>query len=882
MRIKVAWDDDGLTELERKMHELAMGAGKFGLLSATPVLSAPPVLSATAPGFNPSVPAQTPPPSYTAAPTSWPKYTSTPVTPQPAAPPPAPPPTGPVDTAATTPVSITPPSTRTDPKFDYANALAQEPVDPFSSTKPSGPVTPLVTRTTADDWNDYQKYLQQHYQKWGSDGSGADVPYGYEPPLGFQQWLAGQNDPVSGEEPYTPAKYTTGKGTHLTKTDKNFIAPKGWDAKKYLADNLDLLNDPWAKANPLAHYALFGYNEGRGYVPGGYAKANFAQASGIYLAQNPGVKKTGLSAWDHYMTIGKAKGLKWPGDEYKFTDPVGGYSPRLSYGQGVGVQAIKRGYYVIPDTGDTPWGPMPAGTKIDVDKYGWFKRPSGPYADYYINMLTGNILPPGSTPTASSVGEVPPVQGTSNIQKFGAVAIPAAFYIGAAAVGGGAAIGGLGTYGKAAMTGLTTTGLTYADTKGQRIDLGKAVLKGVIAGGASIAGGYIVDKAGGSSILVDTLDKNDLKAIVTGAIAAGGSKLQGNDWDQAIIDGLAAGTLSYAMGKFSGSFTDKNGNTVTFDDNGDPILPSGSGRHPQIKWYGGYTPSGGGLIGEPFSSGLTYGGGTPGQPGISVDGMGFRGLWGDPYLGDTNWADPNWSTADPYRNEPYSSRLLYGSGGSPLASGYTSNLSPYWQNQEPLTNYDPRFTGQRMLPYVGDDLTYAPPDPDPYRDPFGLQGGGQWSGQGFDLGLEPLSSGLTYGKGLLPGYDSNLGDYWTSGGPLQWYPRFSDSIDPSTWDTIKGAFSGLPWGGVLKFLGNLLTAGGAGLGGAGGGTGGGLYGLFGKNGPSGGLLSLDDMPIPEYMKKKLKREAMKEGKTWQEYVADANRGQKGYYGAFLA
>lgn len=299
----------------------------------------------------------------------------------------------------------------------------------------------------ASDASSFQRDPEAGYQRYSQGHQPQDVAKAYResddagltstPPLSYDEW----HDLYKAEEPKEPAKYTSGPGAHLQKTDVEFSPPAGWDPKLYLEKNPDLLDDPWAAANPLAHYKLFGEEQGRGRVAGGYDKANVNQASRLYLDRNPDVGDAyltgGLSPWEHYELHGKDEGRKWQGEEPKIDFskaqlPYGGDSYRI----GNAIRAIRDGYYIVPPNGDSPFGSREEpGTKVPVDRYGW-KEVTGdqrlstiPVGSHY-NVLTQKWLKPGDKPSMSKKGEdMPSRPGTPNLQNFFKTVIPGAVNI---------------------------------------------------------------------------------------------------------------------------------------------------------------------------------------------------------------------------------------------------------------------------------------------------------------------------------------------------------------------------------------------------------------------------------------------------------------------
>jgi len=202
---------------------------------------------------------------------------------------------------------------------------------------------PDVAAAGVDPWAHYQAHGKDEGRFWGVKTGGGEPLFNPQEYLKLYSDVA--NDPYFSQNPqahweqygqaegrqsggvqagtaskYTgKQKYTTGQGAHLGQVDSNWTAPQGWDPEKYKRDNPDLQDDPWAWANPLAHYANFGYKEGRGYVPGGYAGATFRQSGGIYLANNPDVGAAKIDPWEHYQQFGKKEGRKWYGQEWGST-----------------------------------------------------------------------------------------------------------------------------------------------------------------------------------------------------------------------------------------------------------------------------------------------------------------------------------------------------------------------------------------------------------------------------------------------------------------------------------------------------------------------------------------------------------------------------------
>jgi len=92
--------------------------------------------------------------------------------------------------------------------------------------------------TLEDDQAAYKAYLGQHYATWGSDGSGEDVPYGYEPPASFNQWLVGYDTDDKGTSISPNVTLKQALGIRASKRGY-LIVPKGYDA-----------SDKWMKLEP--------------------------------------------------------------------------------------------------------------------------------------------------------------------------------------------------------------------------------------------------------------------------------------------------------------------------------------------------------------------------------------------------------------------------------------------------------------------------------------------------------------------------------------------------------------------------------------------------------------------------------------------------------
>lgn len=317
----------------------------------------------------------------------------------------------------------------------------------------------------SDSDEGYRRYLAKYDSQEGPSES-------YQSPqqrgmadkrLSYDEWY----DIYGVDAPKEPTKYTSGPGEHLQKTDADYRPPAGWDPKLYLEKNPDLLDDPWAAANPLAHYRTFGEDEGRGRVAGGYDKANFGQANRLYLERNPDLLEKATSytnaakkylednpdvaaadknPWEHYQSFGKGEGRKWEG-EGKF-DPWEHYElhgkdegrkwqgeePKINFSNvrlpaqyqeeiARGIRAVKDGYYIVPQGGaaDIGMGGKP-GEKIAVDRYGWIKTPdeSGLPAGSYYNVLTHKyLLPEDGKPSMNNTGRaLPDRPKMSEFDKF--------------------------------------------------------------------------------------------------------------------------------------------------------------------------------------------------------------------------------------------------------------------------------------------------------------------------------------------------------------------------------------------------------------------------------------------------------------------------------
>jgi len=76
-----------------------------------------------------------------------------------------------------------------------------------------------------------------------------------------------------------------------------------FDTNWYLAHNPDVTA---ARIDPLTHYELFGWKEGRD--PSGHFNTQ------AYLAANPDVAAAGIDPLDHFLQFGVAEGRSARGD----------------------------------------------------------------------------------------------------------------------------------------------------------------------------------------------------------------------------------------------------------------------------------------------------------------------------------------------------------------------------------------------------------------------------------------------------------------------------------------------------------------------------------------------------------------------------------------
>ena len=112
----------------------------------------------------------------------------------------------------------------------------------------------------------------------------------------------------------------------------------------------------------------------------------------------------------------------------------------------------------------------------------------------------------------------------------------------AGATTGAATSSGLTLAQQAALNAALSGGANYAQTG----DFGEALKAGAIGGVSSYAGGAL------SPILSKYTGMTPALAsgVTSGALSAGGAKLSGADWDQALLSGVISGTVAYANGKY--------------------------------------------------------------------------------------------------------------------------------------------------------------------------------------------------------------------------------------------------------------------------------------------------------------------------------------------
>ena len=166
--------------------------------------------------------------------------------------------------------------------------------------------------TLEDDQAAYKAYLGQHYATWGSDGSGEDVPYGYEPPASFNQWLVGYDTDDKGTSVSPKVTFTQALGIRASKRGY-LIVPKGYDASvKWMklepGTKIDVDPNGWFKAP--TDWETSG-DSGTYYGPGSYV--NIVSGNLLGKDSTPGSHRQGEqpggSGTPDWL---KAVGVVWP------------------------------------------------------------------------------------------------------------------------------------------------------------------------------------------------------------------------------------------------------------------------------------------------------------------------------------------------------------------------------------------------------------------------------------------------------------------------------------------------------------------------------------------------------------------------------------------
>jgi hypothetical protein len=692
---------------------------------------------------------------------------------------------------------------------------------------------------TDDDYNNYIKYVQSieaGNAPWESGSFGAT----YTNPQSYGQWLASDTNPAEPTKPTEIPYEPTVSGYEWAGEDKS-----GWEASN-------------TKKQADYQLALDEYNT-------------------KYPTISPEDKITNPRDLDIFKNL-----------PYTTTAALG-----------MAIRDYKRGYKTVPKTetfssgdAETPpdfadtrnfWGSLKAGDKVEIDKYGWYQIPKD--ADQknlrvpvgsWVNVFTGKYQPAWmDAPTTADQGRDMNYTGESTgLKGFMETVAPyiddLIVALGTYGLGGVETAAEAGAAASAAQSaaqtgtslaqsvgswfanpsnisalgqGLVKGGLTWAKTG----DLGKGALEGLTSAATSYAGSYLGDFiSGGGYIDPSTLSPSAVKGLTTGLLGAGISGLKGDDLTTALMNGLVSGTLAYVGGKWVDKKTGKNLDLSKYG------VTSGTYQGDDSYWdqWGGIgdptyqiAPSD---ISAPYATNSIIESPVDmGQVSRAWEMLGGRGAYGyDPNIGDP--------TA---MIEPTSTGLY-----SPTTDPFSYFNSPYWRDAN-KTFGDP--TAQIEVPpgYMGEDynafinrLGLTDQIVDPFVDIQRPQNYAAYLGEYRNLGERPWEEDPT--RPAIQGMDT-----WSYSGP-----------GPGAGSQIPDTGKGIKPSDIATAITTALGGGSVPGGGSGGSGGAGGSSSSGK-----GLLSIEDMPIPEYMKKKLKKKVKETGKTWEEYMTATMKNQKGYY-----